>query len=389
MAFDEDQESTVISYPTFSELHGILSRHFEITMSLMEYGMPTFLARWVGGIVPDTKEQDAVFKEIAELTEPLKVWPIVRWHNESEGEYIIRFVPIQKSGASNVRINQALFIATLATIAIAGFLQATSPIFLTLFYPSGYSLWDILFVTGTFMLALMGIIFTHEMGHYKMSKKKGIDVSLPYFIPGLPQLGGTFGAFISQKSPSKNREDLLDVGLAGPLAGFVVTVVVLFIGFLMSVPVTHEELIAIERTFPNQSGSLGVPYLFTLVEMMFSGFVPAGGTLYLHPIGFAAWVGMLITSLNLFPVAQLDGGHALRAVVGPKWHKYIGYIAIIVMFLMQYWTMAILVLLLSSGGGGHPGPLNDTVKVSRWRVALFIISMLILVLCIPPIWTMT
>jgi membrane-associated protease RseP (regulator of RpoE activity) len=124
------------------------------------------------------------------------------------------------------------------------------------------------------------------------------------------------------------------------------------------------------------------------MEYLFSGYIPAGGTIYLHPIAFAAWVGMLVTSLNLFPVAQLDGGHALRAVVGPKYHKQIGYVAIIVMFLLQYWTMAILVLLLSSGGGGHPGPMNDTVKVSKGRIAAFLLSMLILVICIPPLWGM-
>ena len=387
MAFDEE-EATVISYPTFTELHSVLTTRFEVVMSLMEYGMPTFVVKWPAGVVPENVEQDAVFQEINRLTESLKVWPVVRWRNEAAGEYIIRFVPSQKAGKSNVRINQALFVATLASIALAGFLQATSPIFLTLFYPGGWSIWDIVFVTGTFMLALMGIIFTHEMGHYKMSQRKGIDASLPYFIPGLPQLGGTFGAFISQKSPSKSREDLLDVGLAGPLAGFAVTLVVLFVGFLMSVPVTHDELIAIQLQFPNQSGSLGVPFLFVLVEMLFADYIPAGGTIYLHPIAFAAWVGMLVTSLNLFPVAQLDGGHALRAVVGPKWHKQIGYVAILIMFLMQYWTMAILVLLLSSGGGGHPGPMNDTVKVSKGRIALFLLSMLILAICIPPLWGM-
>jgi membrane-associated protease RseP (regulator of RpoE activity) len=177
----------------------------------------------------------------------------------------------------------------------------------------------------------------------------------------------------------------MDIGLAGPLAGFVVTLAVLVIGFFMSVPVTAEQLIAIEQAFPNQSGSLPVPYLFTIMEYLFIDFIPAGGTIYLHPVAFAAWVGMLVTALNLFPIAQLDGGHALRGIVDSTWHKRIGWAAIIIMFLTRYYFMAILVFLMS-GGGGHPGPLNDTVKVSKGRVALFLISMLILVLCIPPLW---
>ncbi|MFW9806108.1 MAG: site-2 protease family protein, partial [Candidatus Thorarchaeota archaeon] len=319
MAFDDDQ-TTVISYPTFAELSDILSLHFRVETSVLEFGMPTFIVSWPANTPGTNEERDGVFKELTKLTKPLKVWPLVRWKNKAADEYFIRFVPIQKPGPSDKKINYALFVTTLATIAIAGLLQATSPVFLTLFYPGGYSLLDIAFVTITFMLALMGIIFTHEMGHYLMCKRKGIEATLPYFIPGLPPIGGTFGAFIQQKSPPNNREELIDMGLAGPLAGFAVTLVVLFIGYLMSVPVTAQQLIAIDETFPGMSGELATPLLFTLVGYLFGGFVPPGGTLYMHPIAFAAWVGMLVTALNLFPIAQLDGGHALRAIVGPKWH---------------------------------------------------------------------
>jgi Zn-dependent protease len=388
LAIDDDQVSSVISYPTFAELNDILAIHFQIVMSVLEYGMPTFVVRWPEGrAIPNNEEQDLVFKELTNMTKPLKVWPMVRWRNKAEGEYFIRFVPIQKPGKSNKKINYALFITTLATMAIAGILQATSPVFITLFYPGGFTFLDLAFVVLTFMLALMGIIFTHEMGHYMMCKRKGIEASLPYFIPGLPPLGGTFGAFISQKSPPNNREELIDMGLAGPLAGFAVTLVVLFFGYAMSLPVTAQQLIAIEDAFPGQSGELGVPYLFTLIGYLFTDFIPPGGTLYMHPVAFAAWVGLLVTSLNLFPIAQLDGGHALRAVVGPKYHKQIGWIALLLMVLAGYFTMAILILVLSMGGG-HPGPLNDTVKISKGRVVLFVISMIILVLSIPPLWNM-
>jgi Zn-dependent protease len=354
-------------------------------MSVLEHGLPTFVVQWAGGQAPSNEEQSATFKELTELTDALKVWPVVRWRNENEGEYIIRFVPQQKAEKSNNRINYILFFVTLSTIAIGGFMQATSPIFLSLFYPSGYTNWDIAFTTILFIIALMGIIFTHEMGHYTTARRLGIESSLPYFIPGLPQIGGTFGAFISQKSPTEKRSDLLDLGLAGPLAGFVVTLVVFVIGFFMSVPVTAEQLAAIDQAFPNQSGSLPVPFLFVLMEYLFTDFIPAGGTIYVHPVAFASWVGMLVTSLNLFPIGQLDGGHALRAIFDSTWHKRIGWVAVAIMFLTGYYFMAILVLFMT-GGGGHPGPLNDTVKVSKKRIALFVLSMIILVLCIPPLW---
>ncbi len=135
------------------------------------------------------------------------------------------------------------------------------------------------------------------------------------------------------------------------------------------------------------SGELAVPLLFSLFEMLYSDFIPAGGTIYMHPLAFAAWVGMLVTALNLFPVSQLDGGHALRSIVGEKYHKYIGWGAMAVMFLMGYFMMAILILLMSRGGS-HPGPLNDIVPVSKTRIAIFILAMLILVICIPPLYAM-
>ncbi|MHA1862348.1 MAG: site-2 protease family protein [Candidatus Thorarchaeota archaeon] len=383
----EDEPTSVISYPTFAELSEILAGKFEIKMSVLEYGMPTFVIQWAEGFAPSNAEQEAVFEEITKSTKSLKVWPLVKWRNEKEGEYLIRFIPKQRSKPSNNKINYALFIATLASIGIGGFLQATSPIFLALFYPAGYTVFDIAFTTIIFIAALMGIIFTHEMGHYLMSRRLGIEASLPYFLPGLPQIGGTFGAFISQKSPPANRRDLLDMGLAGPLAGFAVTLVVLFVGFFMSVPVTAGELIAIDIEFPGQSGSLPVPFLFILLEYLFIDFIPAGGTIYLHPVAFAAWVGCLVTALNLFPIAQLDGGHALRAIVNPKMHKYIGWAGILAMLLTGFYMMAILILALSSGGG-HPGPLNDTIKVSKSRIGVFLLCMVILVMSIPPLWQM-
>ena len=386
MSIPNDYPS-VISYPTFGELSDVLSTKFEVLMSAMEYGAPTFMVRWPNGVVPGPEEQDRIFQDIHEMTKKLRVWPLVRWRNQSAGEVYIRFVPAQKAKKSDVKINYVLFIATLASIAIAGFMQATSPVFLTLFYPNGWTYFDIAFVTIGFMAALMGIIFTHEMGHFLTARNRGIEATLPYFIPGLPQLGGTFGAFIQQKSPPMNRRDLIDLGLAGPFAGFAVTLVVLVIGFLLSVPVTHEQVIALDEAFPGMSGELAVPLLFTFFEILYSDFIPAGGTIYMHPLAFVAWVGMLITALNLFPVSQLDGGHALRSIVGEKYHTYIGWGAMAVMFLMGYFMMAILILLMSRGGS-HPGPLNDVVPVSKTRIAVFILAMLILVICIPPLYAM-
>ncbi|MFW9907127.1 MAG: site-2 protease family protein [Candidatus Thorarchaeota archaeon] len=384
MSIDNEFTPRVISYPTFTELSAILSSHFEILSSTIEYGMPTFLYRWSSAEVPKPEVQRKVFDEIHAKADTLNLWSVIRWSDEAQKVYYTRFIPQERQPKSDIRINYALFIATLAAIAIGGFLQATSIVFLTLFYPNGYTIWDIAFTTGIFILALMGIIGTHEMGHYQMAKRRGIDATPPYFIPGLPQIGGTFGAFIQQKSPPKDRSALFDLGVAGPYAGFAVTLVALIAGFLLSVPVTAEQIAAIDNTFPGMSGGLPVPYLFVILELFFGGLVPPGGTIYLHPVGFAAWVGCLVTALNLFPAGQLDGGHALRAIIDEKKQKYIGFGAIAVMFLLGFYLMAILVLALGAAGG-HPGALDDTVPVTKSRVIIFIVAMIILALSIPPL----
>jgi Zn-dependent protease len=384
LAIDDKHDSSVMAYPTFTELNNILSQHFQVLESELQYGVPSFLVQWIGTTNPSREEQEALFAELNESWDRLHMWAVVRWENKKMAQYVIRFIPVQKKAKSDYRINYALFLATLGTIGIAGFLQATSPVFLTLFYPGGWSVLDIVFVTLVFMGSLMGIIFCHEMGHFLTARRKGIDSSPPYFIPGLPPLGGTFGAFISQKSPPQNRRDLFDLGVSGPLAGFAVTLVVLIIGFWLSVPLTSAQVAALDIEFPDMTGSIPTPFIFTIMEFIFQARIPEGGTLYLHPVAFAGWVGCLVTALNLFPVSQLDGGHALRSLVGENRHRAIGYAATIVMFLLGYYLMAILVLLLSQGGV-HPGPLNDTVPISGSRKAAFVLAMIILVLAIPPL----
>ncbi|TXT55394.1 MAG: conserved membrane protein of unknown function [Candidatus Thorarchaeota archaeon] len=383
MAMD-GYDRRVISYPTFTELSNILTQWFDILHNVLEHGMPTFIVKWREDHVPSKERQREVFDELDARADALNSWALVRWRNKELGEYYIRFVPIETQEKSDSTTNYILFIATLATMGIGGFLQATSPVFLTLFYPRGWNLFDVFLTTIIFMASIMGIIFTHEMGHYLTAQNRGIEATLPYFIPGLPELGGTFGAFIQQKSPPKTLRDLYDLGVAGPLAGFAVTLVVLLTGFFLSVPVTAEQLVAIENAFPNMTGSLPVPYIFVLLEMLFQDSIPAGGTIYLHPVAFAGWVGCLVTALNLFPASQLDGGHALRAVVDSEQHKYIGYAAIALMFLLGFFLMAILVFLLSRGGE-HPGPLNDTIPISNGRKLVFVLAMIILILSIPPL----
>ena len=159
-----------------------------------------------------------------------------------------------------------------------------------------------------YALSLLLILLSHEMGHWFAARYYQVRASLPYFLPMPLTLVGTLGAFIRIRSPFPNRKALLDVGLAGPFAGFIVCLPVLALG------------VATSRSGPLEPGGLqfGEPLAFQFFAWAFGPAVPEGQALYLSPIGLAAWFGLLLTAINLLPMGQLDGGHALYAVFRRK-----------------------------------------------------------------------
>jgi len=178
----------------------------------------------------------------------------------------------------------------------------------------------------TFSAALLAILLAHEMGHYVACRRYGVDATLPFFIPAPPLfLAGTFGAFIKIKSQIPTRRALFDIGLAGPLAGFVVAVPVALLGILS---------LQVGPRIPGHAITFNDPLLFRLLAGAFRVRLDNAAT---NPYYMAAWLGLLVTSLNLMPVGQLDGGHGTFAVFGLRAHKWIGRIAFV--------TMAVLALL--------------------------------------------
>ncbi len=162
-----------------------------------------------------------------------------------------------------------------------------------------------------FSAALMGILVCHEFGHYFVGVHHGVDMSLPYFIPLPPQVSlGTLGAVIRMRKPIEDRGKLFDVGAAGPIAGLVVAIPLLVIGLSMSTvgPASPDEMIE------------GPSILYMLIKYaMFGRWLPGDGLdVHLHPMAFAAWVGLLVTFINLLPIGQLDGGHVARALLGQR-----------------------------------------------------------------------
>jgi len=235
----------------------------------------------------------------------------------------------------------------------------------------------------------MAILFSHEMGHYLACRYYRVDATLPHFIPGLwiPAIGlsfwqpipfvGTFGAFIRIRAPFPNRKALFDIGVAGPLAGFVVALPVLWLG------VTSGQVVP----FDPSSGGLyfGDPLLFQLVTRLVHGPVTDGQTLAIGSLGIAAWFGLFVTALNLIPVGQLDGGHMTYAVFRELAHRIsrVGWwVCVALIYFGPSWILwAILLRVL---GRRHPPTLNDAEPLGRGREIVAAVSLVVFVLCFVP-----
>ena len=237
-----------------------------------------------------------------------------------------------------------------------------------------------------FAATLMLFFLAHEMGHYLCCRYYGIAATLPFFLP-VPTPIGTMGAVILIRSRIRSRTALFDVGIAGPIAGFVVALVALAVSLPWSKPMVHELM-------PGDT-ELGLPWIFDFTQRALAIFGPSHGTVtlplekvLLHPVAIAAWVGMFATSLNLLPGGQLDGGHIVFAVF-PKAHKYISWLTIGILLPMAYrlWTgWGIWAVLLLVSSFRHPR-VTEWPRISGRRLwmALFAVVMLALTLARAPI----
>ena len=236
-----------------------------------------------------------------------------------------------------------------------------------------------------YSLTILGILGCHEMGHYLACLYYNIVATRPYFLP-LPPSGftmtGTLGAFIRVRSRFPDKVALFDVGVAGPIAGFVVAVPTLFAGIAMS----RVELIP-----PDMPTTvwLGEPLLFKLAQWMMLGPIPDGYTVTMHPMAFGAWFGLLATALNLFPIAQLDGGHISYAVFGHRSVK-ITYATIAVAIALTIFSLswlvwtALMLLMLKLIGPHHPPTLDDEAPLGRARLVVAVVAAVIFAVCFTP-----
>ncbi|MFZ6016650.1 MAG: site-2 protease family protein [Nitrospirota bacterium] len=228
-----------------------------------------------------------------------------------------------------------------------------------------------------FALTLMTILLSHELSHYFASRKHNTKATLPYFIPA-PTIVGTFGAFIKIKSPIVTRKALVDIGASGPIAGFVISVIASIMGLSFSKVVTIKETAG--------ALSLGDSLLFTILSNIVLGVTPDSHDILLHPVAFAGWIGLFITSLNLIPVGQLDGGHIAYALLGDKHvrvSKILIWALIILGLLWEGWAMwAILLLIL---GMRHPPVLYWEIPLDPRRRLIGWLALVIFTLTFIPV----
>ena len=287
-----------------------------------------------------------------------------------------------KPKKQRVIINVLLFLATVCTTVVAGaMLEGVNPLVHPEELTRGFP----------FSFALIFILLSHEFGHYISSRIHRIDATLPYFIPA-PTFIGTFGAFIKMRSPVLDRKALLDVGAAGPITGFIVALPFLIIGLMLS----EVKTIA---TAPEGGLFIGSSLLLSFLTRIIFGDLPDTQQIFLHPVAFAGWIGLLVTSLNLLPVGQLDGGHIAYAVFGEKQEKIsrVTFVALIALgtykwigqlFNLQIpgWEGWIIwALLLQFMGLKHPRPINHWIELDQKRKVIGWIALAIFVITFTPV----
>ncbi len=299
----------------------------------------------------------------------LKKENLVPFVQRKGGENILIIIRTRKRKYSSVYLNVILLILTIVSTIWVGMGYYSS-------YYGPHGMWgDIWGGFLYFSLPLMTIIGCHEMGHYFAAKRHKVAASLPFFIPA-PTMLGTLGAFISMRDPIPDRKALVDIGISGPIVGFIVAIPVTILGLILG----NSMMPSINPQATNAYVVLHVPLIYQFLAY----FIPSSE--FIHPVAMAGWVGFVVTAINLFPVGQLDGGHVARALLGDR-AKYVsyGFAALLIalgFFYLGWLIFAFLVIFL---GLRHPPPLNDIIKLDKKRVALAVSGFLLLAVTFVPI----
>jgi membrane-associated protease RseP (regulator of RpoE activity) len=395
---------TSITPQSQDNLSLLVARYFDIEQTINGGGKYPFLMRYVGKLTTDSERAYEL------LSKELRQFNITPLFLEEKGQQIVQLMPsLVKPKKANPWINLLFFILTLISMLMAGALYSyEGP------EPEGFSGFVQLFADNLasglpFAVSLLAILLAHEFGHYLAARYHKTEVTLPYFLPFPFSPFGTLGAFIQLREPPRNKRILLDIGIAGPLAGLIVAIPVLLIGLSLSEVSQIPEVIQTGQAFSLEGNSIlyllakyivhgqwlpqpatfgGVSPLLYWLRYFFTGLPsPIGGMdVMLHPIAWAGWAGLLVTALNLIPAGQLDGGHVLYSLFGKNARVILPVVMIGLGILGFFWTgWWLWVFLILTLGGSHAQPLDQITKLDDARTMLAIFGLIVFVLVFVPV----
>ncbi len=382
------------------ELIGAISQVMDIHDTTVEWEEYVLRAR--GKL---TIESGRAYTQIEDKLQPLGFTPLLRMCGE---QHVVLVAPVAvQPKVSNPLVNIALFLATMLSVLFAGSMQSGAIEAMPLSGAAEVSIWSVvkmLWAGWPFAVSLLGILLAHEMGHYFAARFHGAPVTLPYFIPLPTGFLGTMGAVIRMKAPIRNKRALLDIGVAGPLAGLAVALPVVIVGlelsevsvlpmrgfllegnsilYLLLKLLVHGELLPQPATYG------GIPPALHWVVYFFTGEpAPFGGVdVLIHPVALAGWAGLLVTGLNLIPAGQLDGGHVLYVLIGPaarKWQPVIiGGLILLGLVWRGWWFWAVLIYMF---GRQRPQVLDEITPLDSGRRSVAVATLLLFFLVIAPI----
>lgn len=363
----------------------MVSSQFQVKDAFLDpNGVPTFVV-----------EPESTKNKFVQLVRELRTEGLIAAIRGSPDGLTLKVFQKPHVRPSRLRVNLAFFLATVVTVSIAGFFVWDGEIpglvgpdailaqYNSIVFPGANKLLEAL----VFAAGLLAIIGLHEFGHKATTVYHKLDATFPYFVPGPPPVG-TFGALISLKGPPTNRDQLFDLGLSGPVVGFVVTIVVGLAGMLLGPSQTPANAPLLSAWAANCgapcTSGLSFPtssLLIILLSHVATSVNP--NALGYNQLIFAAQIGALLTFLNIVPVWQLDGGHISRAVFGPYGHRIATLIGLGLLIYSGFFVFAILVLvMMTMGGRGLSGvePLDDVSPVSDSRKILYLVGLAMLVL---------
>ncbi|MGA9534056.1 MAG: site-2 protease family protein [Anaerolineales bacterium] len=392
----------------FSEIERAVSQVMQVDDVTHGRADGEFVVRFRGRLVLDSEQ---AYERLAPVFHDAGQTLLFR---EEEGRHIVLGVAgVIEPGPSNPWTNLVMFILTLLSVILAGALFANIDFYGNEFVatmPSSVRGYFDLFIGGIpFAIALLAILLSHEFGHYLAGRYHKTAVTLPYFIPLPGSILGTLGAVIRMKEPPRNRKILLDIGLAGPLAGFVVALPILLVGLSLShlttlpagatanggVSLEGNSILYLLAKYVTQGQLLPAPvsygggsqFVYWLRYFFLGRPIPFGGLdVLVHPLAWAGWAGMLVTALNLIPAGQLDGGHLIYVLFGKRASR-LWIVIVLAMVGMGFvwtgwWIWAALIFFL---GRSFAQPLDEITPLDGRRRALAILGLVVFVLTFTPV----